>query len=466
VSVSTALVARTARVLEGRLTRRSLINRSAFVGSAVAVGSGLDLALRPGTAYGAICRCGNAGCGCGSTCCSGFSEFCCAVSGANFCPENTVMGGWWVADNSSFCGGPRYYMDCNATCSCDGGCGGGFAFCEPGCDSTGCGCGSQGCDSYLTGCLQFRYGQCNQDVACMGRIVCRVVACVPPWTVDPSCTTAVAVDNATAEQNESCWTTAPPAPLCASPATNCQVVGLAASADDQGYAVLTSFGRLFGFGDFANQGDASGLGLDAPIVAVATCKTGGYFFAAADGGVFDYGGAPFLGSMGGRPLDAPVVGMAASPSGQGYWLVAADGGIFDYGDALFFGSMGGRPLNSPVVGIAATPTGLGYWLAAADGGVFAFGDALFFGSMGGQHLNRPVVAMAATPTGLGYWLVAADGGIFAYGDAVFDGSTGAIRLNQPVVGIAPYGNDAGYWLVARDGGIFAFGGAPFLGSPA
>ena len=36
-------------VLEGRLSRRSLINRSAFVGSAVAVGSGLDLALRPGT---------------------------------------------------------------------------------------------------------------------------------------------------------------------------------------------------------------------------------------------------------------------------------------------------------------------------------------------------------------------------------------------------------------------------------
>ena len=119
MSISTALVARTARALEGRLSRRSLINRSAFVGSAVAVGSGLDLALRPGTAYGSICECGNAGCGCGSTCCSGFSEFCCAVSGANFCPENTIMGGWWVADNSSYCGGPRYYMDCNATCSCD-----------------------------------------------------------------------------------------------------------------------------------------------------------------------------------------------------------------------------------------------------------------------------------------------------------------------------------------------------------
>jgi hypothetical protein len=466
VSISSALVERAANVLEGRLSRRSLINRSAFVGSAVAVGSGLDLALKPGTAYGAICECGNAGCGCGSTCCSGFSEFCCAVSGANFCPENTIMGGWWVADNSSYCGGPRYYMDCNATCSCDNGCGGGFPFCEPGCDGTGCGCGPLGCDSYLTGCLQFRYGQCNQEVACMGRIVCRVVACVPPWTVDPTCTTAVAVDNATAEQNEPCWTTAPPAPLCTSPATDCKVVGLVPSADGGGYAVLTAFGRLFGYGDFPNDGDASTLALDAPIVGVTTCKTGGYLLAAADGGIFDYGGAPFLGSMGGRPLDAPVVGIAASPSGQGYWMVAADGGIFDYGDALFYGSMGGIRLNAPVVGMAPTPTGRGYWLAASDGGIFNFGDAAFFGSMGGQHLNAPVVAIAATPSGKGYWMVAADGGIFAYGDAVFDGSTGALKLNQPVVGLAPYGNDAGYWLVAKDGGIFAFGGAPFLGSPA
>ena len=466
MSLSTALVARTSRVLDAHLTRRSLINRSAFVGSAVAAGSGLDLVLKPGTAYGQICECGNAGCGCGSTCCSGFSEFCCAVSGANFCPANTVMGGWWVADNSSYCGGPRYYMDCNSTCSCTSGCGGGFGFCETECDGTQCGCGSLGCDSYLTGCLQFRYGQCNQDVACMGRIVCRVVACVPPWTVDPSCTTAVAVDDSTAEQTEPCWTTAPPAPLCGSPATNCQVVAMMPSPDSGGYAVLTAFGKMFEYGDFPDMGDASQLSLQAPMVGMASCKTGGYFMTASDGGIFTYGGAPFLGSMGGQPLNAPMVGMAATASGQGYWLVAADGGIFAYGDAVFFGSMGGQHLNAPIVGMAATPSGQGYWFAAADGGIFAYGDAPFFGSMGGQPLNQPVVGMAPTPTGQGYWLVAADGGIFAYGDAVFDGSTGSIHLNQPVVGMASYGNDAGYWLVAKDGGIFAFGGAPFLGSPA
>jgi hypothetical protein len=466
VSLSTELVARSARLLENRLSRRSLINRSAFVGSAVAAGAGLDLALRPGTAYGAICECGNAGCGCGSTCCSGFSEFCCAVSGANYCPENTVMGGWWVAEGSSYCNGPRYYMDCNASCSCTAGCSGGFPFCETGCDGTNCGCGPLGCDSYLTGCLQFRYGQCNQDVACMGRIVCRVVACVPPWTVDPSCTTAVAVDNATAEQNEPCWTPAQPMPLCTSPTTRCEVVGLLPSADGDGYAVLTAFGLLVAYGDFMDEGDASELQLDSPVVGAAACRVGGYWLVASDGGIFAYGGALFYGSTGGLRLNAPVVGMAATPSGQGYWLVASDGGIFAYGDAGFYGSTGGLRLNAPVVGMAATPSGLGYWLVASDGGIFAFGDAPFFGSTGGLRLNAPVVGMAATPSGQGYWLVASDGGLFAYGDAAFDGSTGSLTLARPVVGMAAYGNDAGYWLVASDGGIFAFGRAPFLGSPA
>ena len=422
--LSSALVDRAAKALEGRISRRNLINRSAYVGSAVAVGSGLDLALKPGTAYGIICECGSAGCDCGSTCCSGFSEFCCAVSGYNYCPENTVMGGWWVADNSSYCGGPRYYMDCNATCSCDAGCGGGFAYCDPECDGLTCGCGSQGCDSYLTGCLQFRYGQCNQDVPCLGRILCRVVACVPPWTVDPTCTTAVAVDNGTAEQNEPCWTPAPPAPPCNSVLTKCDTVGMIPSGDDAGYAVLTSFGKLIAYGDFTSSGDASSLALVSPVVGGATCRTGGYWLVAADGGTFAFGGAPFLGSMGGRTLDAPVVSMAATPTGQGYWMVAADGGIFAFGDAAFSGSMGGRTLNAPVVG------------------------------------------MAATPTGQGYWMVAADGGIFAFGDAAFDGSTGGIHLARPVVGMAGYGNDAGYWMVASDGGIFAFGDAPFLGSAA
>ncbi len=464
------LVERASGFLESKLSRRSFINRSAYAGSAVAIGAGLDLALKPGSAYGLVCGCGNSSCDCGSTCCSGFSEFCCSVNGGyNYCPADTVMGGWWKADNSSFCGGgPRYYMDCNATCQCDTGCGNGWAFCEPGCDATGCGCGPGGCNSYLTGCLQFRYGQCNQDVACMGRIVCRVVACVPPWEVDPSCTTANAQDDSTAEQDEPCWTPAPPSPPpppCSSQSTNCQVVGMAPSADGAGYAMVTSFARLLAFGDFVDQGDESSVALNKPIVGMAGRRQGGYYFVASDGGIFCFGGAQFYGSTGNLRLNQPVVGMAATPTGRGYWLVASDGGIFCFGDAQFYGSTGNLRLNKPVVGMAATPTGRGYWLVASDGGIFCFGDAPFLGSMGAHPLNKPVVGMAATPTGRGYWLVASDGGIFCFGDAQFLGSTGAEVLNQPVVGMATLPATQGYWLVARDGGIFTFD-TPFFGSAA
>jgi hypothetical protein len=205
------VVERASKFLEKRVSRRSFINRSAFIGSAVVAGSGVDLMLKPGTAYGAICSCAGDSCDCGSTCCAGYSEFCCTLNGGyNYCPTGTIMGGWWKADNSSYCGGPRYYMDCNAQCAC--GCPSGSGFCAPGCDGVNCGCALGNCNNFVSGCFQFRYGQCNQDVGCIGRIVCRVVACVPPWTVDPTCTTTNAVDDGTAEQNVACWTTAPPSP--------------------------------------------------------------------------------------------------------------------------------------------------------------------------------------------------------------------------------------------------------------
>ncbi len=470
--MSATLVERASSFLGTRLTRRSFINRSAMVGSAVAAGSGVDLLLRPGTAYAAVCTCANSACDCGSTCCAGFSEFCCSVNGGyNYCPSGTMMGGWWMADNSSYCGdGPRYYMDCHALCSCATGCGDGWGFCDTGCDGTTCQCGPDGCDSWVTGCFQFRYGQCNQQIDCIGRIVCRVVACVPPWTVDPTCTTTVAVDNSTAEMDAACWTDAPPSPPppppppCFSPLTACMVTGMAASPGGDGYAMVTAFGKVLQYGSFPSRGDMSSVPLAAPCMAMAATPTNqGYWLAASDGGVFAFGDALFAGSMGGRPLDRPIVGMAATPSGRGYWLVASDGGVFAFGDALFAGSMGGLPLDAPVVGMAASPTGDGYWLVASDGGIFAFGSATFRGSMGGKPLDAPVVGMAATPTGRGYHLVAADGGVFSFGDAVFDGSMGGQPLQRPVVGAAPSGS--GYWLVAADGGIFSFD-APYYGSPA
>jgi hypothetical protein len=154
----------------------------------------------------------------------------------------------------------------------------------------------------------------------------------------------------------------------------------------------------------------------SPAVGMATTADGnGYWVARADGAISIHGDAVDYGSMGGKLLTAPVTHVVATPDGKGYWEVAADGGIFSFGDAQFYGSMGGKPLNSPVVGLAPTGDGRGYWLVASDGGIFAFGDAAFRGSMGGHHLNAPVVGMSADPATGGYWLVASDGGIFSFG---------------------------------------------------
>lgn len=210
-----SLTDRISGVLDRHLSRRSFVVRSAFVGSALATG-GLDFLLRPGSAYANVCSnaCGNPNCACSSTCCIGYTEFCCVLNGGfNSCPQGTVLGGWWLANGSAYCDGPRYYMDCNAICACTQGCGGGSTFCEPACDGLECGCAHGSCDNYLTGCFQFRYGQCSQDVGCIGRIACRVVTCVPPWDFDPSCTKASATDDATANQNAGCLTPEPTYPL-------------------------------------------------------------------------------------------------------------------------------------------------------------------------------------------------------------------------------------------------------------
>jgi hypothetical protein len=416
----TTLVDRAAEFLSRRVSRRSFFVRSAFAGSALTV-AGADFVLKPGTAYATICRCGSAGCNCGSTCCDGFTEFCCTLNdGYNYCPAGSVIGGWWRADGSAYCDGPRYYMDCNASCGCTTGCGGGWPFCEPACDGLTCECALGSCDQWATGCFQFRYGQCNQDVACMGRILCRVVACIPPWEIDPTCTTTNAQDNGTANMNAPC-NTGTPFP-CDSPATKCDVVAMAATPTGAGYVMFTGFGKGFFYGDATDEGDASSLELYRPIVGMALTPTGrGYWLVARDGGIFAYGDARFYGSMGGQAIAAPMVGMAATPTGLGYWTVASDGGIFAFGDARFYGSMGEQPLAHPMVGMSATPSGLGYWTVAADGGIFAFGDAGFHGSMGGQQLVRRMAAIAHTPSGNGYWMVAEDGGVFAF-DAPYYGS--------------------------------------------
>ncbi len=454
------LVERVGGFLASRTSRRSFMARSTLAATAMSVGP-VEFLLKPVAAYAYVCDCASASCNCNQLCCDGYTQFCCTINnGINACPEGTFAGGWWQATGSIYCTGARYYIDCMGYCS---GCGcGGGQFC-PGCDGLTCECALGSCDNWHIGCALFRYGQCNEQIYCSGRISCRVVSCTAPWVLYPSCTTVSFTDDTTADHYASCQDgpTSPPVPPQDLP-----ICGMAATHTGKGYWMVNQAGYITVFGDAVDYGDLAGQTLNKPIVGMAATPSGaGYWLVAADGGIFTFGDARYYGSTGNIHLNQPMVGMADDVPAATYWEVAADGGVFSFG-APFYGSTGGTHLNKPVVGMAATPSGAGYWLVAADGGIFTFGDAVYYGSTGNIHLNKPVVGMAATPSGAGYWLVAADGGIFTFGDAVYYGSTGNIHLNQPVVGMAATPDGAGYWLVAGDGGIFTFGDAGYYGSKA
>ncbi len=464
-----SLVTKLSSALDGRLSRRSFVVRSAFVGSAISAG-GVGFLVKPGSAYGSLCYCGDANCACGTTCCAGYTEFCCVLNGGyNYCPTDTVMGGWWKADGSQYCDGARYYMDCNGVCSCSDGCGNGYQFCDPGCDGLSCGCADGSCDHYLTGCFQFRYGQCNQDVSCIGRIKCRVVTCVPPWEIDKSCTHTNAEDDGTANQNASCLTPGPtkpppPKPPCDSPETRCDVVGIAASRDAKGYGLVTGFGRGFFFGDDRYIGEVT-RPLAEPISAIVTCANGGYWFASRAGRVFAYGQANFHGDAYDKHLADPIVAMAGSKSGNGYWLMTNAGRVLAFGDATYYGEPTDGEYPSPFVGMAATKTGKGYWLATSGGRVLAFGDATYHGEARFNYYVDPFVAITVTPSGQGYWLLTSGGRVLSFGSAGDHGGPQDRTLVYPIVGMASSLSGRGYFLAASDGRIRTYGDAVYQGDP-
>ena len=211
-----------------------------MVSTAIAVGP-VRYLLKPGTAYATVCSCpaGNyggkqncsycsGGCttsDCAGGCCDGYTTFCCTINnGSNSCPPNSFIGGWWQCDSSSFCGspgsstGPRYYLDCNSTCSgtgcaCSGpeqslSCNGANAWCanQAGsyqCVSCSCHCPGGNCGSRATCCNWFRYGQCNTSHVCSGPVVCRVATCLTPWG-HYGCSGSICRDNNTCTQSASC----------------------------------------------------------------------------------------------------------------------------------------------------------------------------------------------------------------------------------------------------------------------
>jgi len=246
-----------------------------------------------------------------------------------------------------------------------------------------------------------------------------------------------------------------------------------------GYLLVSAGGGVFAFGEARFEGSLPGIHVRplAPIVGVATLRTGGgYWLAGADGGVFSFGAAHFYGSLPERHVKpaGPVTGIAATPTGGGYWLVSSEGDVYGFGAAKSYGSpasSGAKP-GSRIVGMAAAPTGKGYWLAAANGDVYAYGAATYLGGISSLRLRHPlvgpIVAIASTPTGQGYWLAGRDGGVFAFGKAAFFGNTYtagvAKHLRGVIASITPTPDGKGYWLIGVDGGVFSFGDAPFLGN--
>src|SRR5690554_5793974 len=205
--VSKRLVEASSRLLESRTSRRGFLRRAAMVGTAL-VAAPATYVLRPGDAYSAVVNTPST-CPSGSRCRDGgWTEFCCTMTGVNTCPPGAVVGGWWRAEypgsGTNHCNGDsRYYMDCHSA-DC-GGCGcGGSGTCANECVDCNCTCANGDCGKWKTCCTRFRYGQCNQDIACLGPIVCRVVTCVPPWEWDSSCTKTDAVSQSTWYHDASC----------------------------------------------------------------------------------------------------------------------------------------------------------------------------------------------------------------------------------------------------------------------
>jgi hypothetical protein len=459
-----SLTDRLSAALETRLSRRSFVVRSAFAGSALAAGR-TGFLLRPQSAYRSLCDsvyCGSPDCSCGSTCCAGFTEFCCVLDGGyNSCPSGTVMGGWWMAEGSAYCDGPRYYMDCNAVCHCEDGCGGGYQFCDPACDGLSCGCAYGNCDNYLTGCFQFRYGQCNQDVSCLGRIKCRVVTCVPPWEID-DCTHTSMTDDGTADQNAACLGPGPtyPPPPCPAPETRCDAVALVLVPGGGGYGIGTGFGAIIGRGDEPSANVAHDIATPVTDLAnVAGARA--YWVLTGPGHVIPVAGAPYHGDPLNEPHE-PCVAVASTPTGKGYWVLTAGGRVYPYGDAGFFGDAIHAGLATPCVSMAPTPTGKGYWIVSEGGRIERYGDAEFHGDTVELHLE-PTVKVVASPT-RGYWLVNEAGRIDAFGGASYHRSLAGQRIPSLIVDMVATPTGEGYYLLSKFGHVYTFGDAVNHGS--
>jgi hypothetical protein len=514
VALTNWIVSRATGLLEKRASRRGFIMGSAMVGSAVAV-SGCQFATQPGGPYTRITDCGP-----GSACTDGYTEFCCTIyDGINTCPPDSFAGGWWRADYSSFCSGTRYYIDCMQFC-----CGPptGFQnFCA-GCSECRCGAG---CNTRKVYCNYFRYGQCHQEIVQSGPIACRVVSCVPPYVTDPACTTASAVDNATAEHSSSCLTTLPRSTQLPnagaafeSSAGNVTFVGRSASGNlatrtfnGSAWSPLTEilpnvnsgisaavdgsgayvFGRGFGNalwynrlvgGAWSGQQVLGGVPLTSDPVSVAAPGGGVYVFARSENAAVWHGRLDNGAWSGWHPIQGTVtsnLAVAANPMGVfvfgrgtdgSLWYRRLSGGAFGP-----WTSLGGVGISDPTA--CADNGGVHVFMRQAGRsiGYRRFDGATWSGwvSLGGNVAGDPYASNG--PGGPFVFVRGSDGS--AWGNRSFFGSwtgfqplTGAVSTNPIVVNtsVGVYGfctgNDTGTWWGRYNDGFSWSGWQPLGGS--
>jgi hypothetical protein len=192
MSVSERLATSIGGLLERRMSRRGALAKAAVAGSAFAVAP-VRYLVRPGDAWAVVrpehCQSGK--------CTDGYTAFCCEIEqGLNTCPNNTYVAGWWKCTDyrgGGLCHGEgvRYYVDCNRIP--------GQHF--PG----GCQCAQGDCGRRRVDCNHFRYGQCNTQVHGTTEVVCRLVICQSPATVDGmSCNATEMVDDFTCKHQAGC----------------------------------------------------------------------------------------------------------------------------------------------------------------------------------------------------------------------------------------------------------------------
>ncbi len=192
MSVSERLVTSIGGLLERRMSRRGVLARAAVAGSAFAVAP-VRYLVRPGDAWAVVrpsdCQNGH--------CTDGYTAFCCEIEhGRNVCPNDTYVAGWWKCTNYGGDGlcheeAVRYYVDCNRIP--------GHHF--PG----GCQCAQADCGRRRVDCNHFRYGQCNTHVRGTTEVVCRLVICQNPATVDGlNCNATEMIDDNTCQHEAGC----------------------------------------------------------------------------------------------------------------------------------------------------------------------------------------------------------------------------------------------------------------------